>query len=229
MAITFIASVQDFRNRVKLEVFRTKFDLTGCSQYIDPGTQCSSEQIRRFLPFYSFVVKNFQKTKPLHCANGQGRVSYWLNSFGQDPSEFSVILQSAETGAKLERFGPFGPSSLQQWDFYQFDFDLTTENFITVFEFTCGGFKGDIGQGSKRLILLLANHKRTQKALDDIQISCGLDSDSEHLHDFVGSVTSEESVCTGELSESMTCNFDDSRPSFSTSKKFMIRKLWKTR
>ena len=85
------------------------------------------------------------QTKPLHCANGQGRISFWLNSFGQDPSEFSVILQSAETGANLERFGPFGPSALQQWDFYQYDFDLSTENFIAVFEFTCGGFKGDIG------------------------------------------------------------------------------------
>ena len=109
-------------------------------------------------------VQNYKKTKPLHCANGQGRISFWLNSFGQDQSEFNVILMSAETGTILERFGPFGPSSVQLWDFYQYDFYLSTENFIAIFEFTCGGFKGDIGQGPGGFLNLKKNQDKPEKS-----------------------------------------------------------------
>ena len=108
------------------------------------------------------ILKTHKKTKPLHCANGEGTVSFWLNTYGQDESQFNVYLRSAETQRRVEKFGPLVTSSKQAWRYHQFSFDLDTENFVAIFEFTCGGLKGDI-------------------ALDDIRVTCGRDDNQERL------------------------------------------------
>ena len=136
------------------------------------------------------------QTAPLHCADGLGTVSFWLNSYGQDASTFNVYLRSAETQKRIERFGPLEHTVEQAWFYHQFDFDLATENFVAVFEFTCGGLKGDI-------------------ALDDIHITCGngKQNDQEHRTELANPNETRNQVgnqCQGELVESMSCSFDDS-------------------